>query len=77
MSKINTTLEGRNKVREGLAAWLRAVSLGLVAVAILDPLRDPVNASALTLSVGIIGGLVTLGLSSAILTGIEERENAN
>lgn len=71
--RINTTLDGRNKIREGLAAWLRTLSLGLFAVAIIEPLRTPDTSTALTLSVGIGGVIVILVLSCAILSGIEER----
>lgn len=67
-------LSARNKILEGLASWFRTISLGLFAVAIVEPLRNPSALSALPFAIGLAGAGVTLGASVLMLAGVKDEK---
>jgi len=63
LKRITMGNTARNEVLKALGAWLRAISLGLMAVAFIDPLRNPANFQPNATGIGLVGALISLGLS--------------
>ena len=70
--KFNIT--GRNEAIKAISAWTRAISLGLMAVALIEPLRSPDDFNIVSSLLAAIASTLTLVLSLLIYSKIEEKE---
>ncbi|MBL4854709.1 MAG: hypothetical protein JKY25_10790 [Robiginitomaculum sp.] len=71
-SKLKLNFTARNEALKSMSVWFRTISLGLMAVALIEPLRNPGDFNvAATLAAGI-SSILTLGVSILIYTLIKE-----
>ncbi|MEE9271710.1 MAG: hypothetical protein V3U57_00305 [Robiginitomaculum sp.] len=71
---LKYTLTARNEAVKALAGWFRTISLGLMAVALVEPLRNPANFNVIATGIATIGSFLTLGVSMLIYAWVKEPE---
>ncbi len=74
MKKLRFNVTGRNEAVKAISAWTRAISLGLMAVALIEPLRSPDNFNIGSSLLAATASTLTLVLSLLIYSKIEEKD---
>ena len=72
MKRISRT--ANNEILKSMSTYMRTASLGLLAVAIIEPLRNASAPPALPFATALIGSIVTFLLSLLILTPPKDEE---
>ena len=70
MKRVSRT--ATNEILKNMSTWLRTLSLGLVAVAFLEPLRGASSPSALAFAVAFVSGALAFVFSILILVFMED-----